>query len=290
MATRARGAVLVVVAGLTPLLVGGPVFAAAMAALGLACWHEYLRIARNLAPAPGISRFGAAAIVGFAAAGLFGWPTPVVAGIAFAAVLGPLVRQFGRAGAPHVLTAWGLGAAGSLYIGLPVLAATDLRQRTGPAASWLDGATANLALGWPAAPNGFAWAFAVVLCTWLADTGAYLVGRAFGRRKLSPTISPNKTVEGAIGGLVGATLAGAICWAAFALPGGWPAGAGVGLVLGFVGQVGDLAESFIKRQGGVKDSGALIPGHGGVFDRVDALLVAFPAAWATAALIDIVVP
>jgi phosphatidate cytidylyltransferase len=288
VATRAVGAVLVVVVGLVPLLLGGPAFAVLMAALGLACWREYLLIARHLTPAPGVSRYGATTVALLAAAGLFGWPLPLVVVVAFAGVLAPLVRQFRRSGEPDVLTYWGLGAAGSLYVGLPVLAATSLRGLDGQAAPWLERFAAGVSLGWPPAAHGLAWAVAAVVCTWLADTGAFLVGRSLGRRRLSRQISPNKTVEGAVGGLLGAVIAGAVCWAAFGLAGGWPLGAAVGLVLGIVGQVGDLAESFVKRQAGVKDSGNVIPGHGGVFDRVDALFVAFPVAWALASILDAV--
>ncbi len=289
MAARARSAVFVVVVGLVPLVIGGPAFALLMAFLGIMAWREYARIAQRLAPVAGITA-GGAIIAGFGAAGLFGWPLPIVAAIAFLGVMLPLIGQFGRIDERDALLAWGLGAAGTLYLGLPVLAATSLRQLAGPSAPWAADVAGRVSLGWPPAAYGFGWALAVVLCTWLADTGAYLVGRAAGRRKLSPRISPNKTIEGAVGGLAGAALAGALCWSTFGLPGGWLAGAGVGIVLGMVGQAGDLAESFVKRQAGVKDSGTMIPGHGGVFDRVDALFVSFPAAWALAALFDMAVP
>jgi phosphatidate cytidylyltransferase len=122
-----------------------------------------------------------------------------------------------------------------------------------------------------------AWVLAVVLSTWAGDSAAYLAGRAFGRHKLAPVVSPGKTIEGALGGLLAAVLVSA---AVFGMSGALPiwAGALVGGVIGVCGQIGDLSESFLKRQAGVKDSGNLIPGHGGMLDRVDALLFAFPAA------------
>jgi phosphatidate cytidylyltransferase len=122
-----------------------------------------------------------------------------------------------------------------------------------------------------------AWVLIVVLATWAGDSAAYLSGRAFGRHKLAPVVSPGKTVEGAIGGLLASVLVGA---AVFAVSGVLPvwAGAVAGAGIGVCGQLGDLSESFLKRQAGVKDSGHLIPGHGGMLDRVDALLFAFPAA------------
>jgi len=121
------------------------------------------------------------------------------------------------------------------------------------------------------------WVLAVVLSTWAGDSAAYLSGRAFGQHKLAPMVSPGKTIEGAIGGFLAAVLVSA---AAFGLSGVLPiwAGALVGAGIGASGQLGDLSESFLKRQAGVKDSGDLIPGHGGMLDRVDALLFAFPTA------------
>ena len=113
---------------------------------------------------------------------------------------------------------------------------------------------------------------------WAADTGAYFAGRKFGRRKLAPRISPNKTVEGLVGGVV----AGMVFGLAFALFAGasvgqLPAIALVALVAVLFSVVGDLFESLLKRQVGVKDSSNLIPGHGGLLDRVDGMVAALPA-------------
>ena len=111
----------------------------------------------------------------------------------------------------------------------------------------------------------------MILATWLGDTGAYLVGRSFGRTPLLPAVSPKKTVEGLVGGLVGSMLAGGIGAVLFGLDVPWHLGVVLGLALGVIGQLGDLCESLLKRQAGVKDSGTLIPGHGGMLDRIDAL-------------------
>ena len=126
-------------------------------------------------------------------------------------------------------------------------------------------------------------AFPVVL-TWISDTFAYFCGRAWGRRKLMPSVSPGKTVVGAVAGLAGAVVIGALAaelvlgrW--LGLPLGWFAGAVTGALVSAAGQIGDLAESAIKREAGVKDSGALLPGHGGAFDRVDALLFTLPVGY-----------
>lgn len=121
---------------------------------------------------------------------------------------------------------------------------------------------------------------------WAADSGAYLVGRRFGRRKLCPQVSPGKTVEGLLGGLLGAALVGLIAGLAMGL-GGLRLAALVGLVTACaaVSVVGDLAESLFKRRAGVKDSSHLLPGHGGVLDRIDALIAAAPLFALTAPLL-----
>ncbi|WP_372015158.1 phosphatidate cytidylyltransferase [Pseudoxanthomonas sp. 10H] len=125
--------------------------------------------------------------------------------------------------------------------------------------------------------SGHRWLLAALALVWAADSGAYFAGRHFGRRKLAPTISPNKTVEGAIGGVV-AGVAIALAFGALAGAGAaqLPALALVALVAVLASIVGDLVESLLKRQAGVKDSGSLIPGHGGILDRVDGVLAALP--------------
>ena len=112
------------------------------------------------------------------------------------------------------------------------------------------------------------------LCLWAGDTAGYLVGRAFGRHKMAPQISPQKTWEGASANLIGAVLTG--FWAGPALGVGATAGLLIGLAVGVLGQLGDLAESAWKRSHGRKDSGVLLPGHGGILDRFDSLLFAAP--------------
>lgn len=112
---------------------------------------------------------------------------------------------------------------------------------------------------------------------WAADTGAYFAGRALGRHKLAPNVSPGKTVEGAAGGLLLALFAAALAGWLLGLVGATLAGFVVlGAVTAAVSVVGDLSVSMFKRQAGVKDSGTLFPGHGGVLDRLDSLLAAAP--------------
>jgi phosphatidate cytidylyltransferase len=118
----------------------------------------------------------------------------------------------------------------------------------------------------------------VLSIVWGSDIGAYLVGRLVGGPRLAPTISPGKTWSGAVGGLVSAALAGTLV--AACLSSGFSSSRVIGLaiVLGIVSQAGDLLESALKRHFGVKDSGRIIPGHGGLLDRIDALLAVAPAA------------
>src|SRR5262245_4633236 len=133
-------------------------------------------------------------------------------------------------------------------------------------------------------PSGGELVLVLVGTTWLGESAAYMIGSTMGRHKLAPAISPKKTVEGAAA-QVAASLVGALILKSWLLP-EWSLSRmmGAGILLGIIGQVGDLAESVIKRSVGVKDSGGLIPGHGGLLDRVDGLLLNAPALYYYAAL------
>jgi phosphatidate cytidylyltransferase len=149
-------------------------------------------------------------------------------------------------------------------------------------------APAHLSIGGRsfAIPSGGLLLLLPLLTTWASDIGAYAVGRTMGRRKLIPSVSPGKTVEGAIGGLLFSVV---VAWAftqlllrpAAQLDFRWrPLGViVVGAVISIAAQVGDLAESLLKREAGVKDASHIIPGHGGVLDRVDSLLFVLPISF-----------
>lgn len=119
----------------------------------------------------------------------------------------------------------------------------------------------------------------ILLIVWCTDSGAYFIGKRFGKNKLWPSISPNKTVEGSIGGIAVAIIAAIIFQGLTENFDNWTHVVMLSLIISTVGQVGDLAESAIKRQYGVKDSGTLLPGHGGVLDRFDSLLFVFPVLY-----------
>jgi phosphatidate cytidylyltransferase len=127
--------------------------------------------------------------------------------------------------------------------------------------------------------HGMALTILLLACTMVNDTFAYFIGRAFGRHRMAPRISPNKSVEGAIGGIIGSILAAVVVkiyspWLE------WEPALVLGLAIGIVGQWGDLFESAVKRDFRVKDSGKILPGHGGILDRFDAVLFAsFVTYW-----------
>ena len=119
----------------------------------------------------------------------------------------------------------------------------------------------------------------LLIIIWAGDSFAYFAGRSFGRHKLSPTVSPNKTWEGAVAGFVFGIIAAVICKFTFIPQIQVVHAIGLGAVVGIFGQIGDLCESMIKRAAKVKDSGGIIPGHGGMLDRIDSLLFGAPAMY-----------
>ncbi len=144
-------------------------------------------------------------------------------------------------------------------------------------AGWMP---AHLALIRDMRPNGEVFLFMTFLSVWCMDTAAYAVGHAMGKHPLASVLSPKKTWEGAIGGFA-AALGVCALFSHFllkeALPLPWALA--VGAVIGVTGQLSDLAESMVKRDAGIKDSGALLPGHGGVFDRFDSFILCAPAVY-----------
>lgn len=248
-----------------PLIVGavwmgGWVFAALVALVCGIAQREFYALARAAGTNPK-SVWGLAAGACVAVAAL--WP----AGLLVALLLG--VAYFCttpfRNDRSHPLLDVAATFAGVVY-------PTAMLSMLVPLRVYLDGALPGDEAFWAT--------LAVFLLIFAADTVAYYTGRAFGRHPLAPRVSPKKTWEGAAGGVLGAALA-AVALKTTVLPSvPWGAVAALAAVAAFVSPLGDLAESRLKRSVGVKDSGTLLPGHGGLLDRFDALAVAAPLAYA----------
>jgi phosphatidate cytidylyltransferase len=128
-------------------------------------------------------------------------------------------------------------------------------------------------------PHGVSWLFLIMVIVMTGDSAAYYVGSNFGKTKIYPAVSPKKSVEGSLGGLVGSVIGAFVSKAIFFHDLSVFDCVATALLLGVLGQLGDLFESLIKRSCGVKDSGVIFPGHGGILDRLDSILFAGPAAF-----------
>jgi phosphatidate cytidylyltransferase len=195
---------------------------------------------------------------------------PGLAVVAYAAAVVVLgIAGFTRAEPRDGFVTWAVTSFGVAYVGLlaPFIAVVAHLAPPGGSTTSPVGA-----LGMHA---GSAWIVLLLLVVWGYDSGAYLTGRWLGRRRLIDHISPSKTVEGLVGGLLAATIAAGF--------GAWLIGLDpwqpllIGPIVGLAAQAGDLAESLVKRAAGRKESGFLVPGHGGVLDRIDSFLFAAPA-------------
>ncbi len=203
---------------------------------------------------------------------------PGLAAVAFAAAVVVVgVVGFTRAEPRDGFLTWAVTSFGVAYVGLlaPFIVVV---AHLAPA-----GGSSTTPIGAVNLHAGTAWMLLLLLVVWGYDSGAYLTGRWLGRRRLIDHISPSKTVEGLVGGLLAATVAAGI--------GAWLIGLDawqplvIGPIVGLAAQAGDLAESMVKRAAGRKESGFLVPGHGGVLDRIDSFLFAAPVLVGYALLI-----
>ena len=181
-------------------------------------------------------------------------PVPVTPLLLTAAVVPPLLWLLSRRQKEGAFTTWAWTIAGILYVGWLLSHLVALR-------------------GLDAGRN---WVFFALFTTWASDTTAFFIGRKLGRHKLAPNISPGKTWEGATGGILGAIIVSILFFTAtpFHLPLTYWQAIPLSILVSIFGQVGDLVESLLKRNMGVKDSGKLMPGHGGVLDRMDSIIFA----------------
>jgi phosphatidate cytidylyltransferase len=190
-------------------------------------------------------------------------PAIIVVGVMFGLAI--LLPYHDRKG---VMADWAVTLGGACYIGglasyIVLVRMIETPLQPGPLRD------AGLAAG-------AGWLYMICAITWLQDAFAYFVGKSYGRNKMSPSLSPKKTWEGAAGGMVGAILGGVLAVLICGLPISLWIAALLGLVGGVTGPLGDLVESMIKRQAGLKDTSQLIPGHGGLLDRIDSFLFNVP--------------
>jgi phosphatidate cytidylyltransferase len=251
------GAALVVIAVAVVWFAPAPLFFAVAEVLLLLAFIEYARLSSAVGYPLPVVVSGAATLL--ASVGAMSGGTTVGTAVALDAIL---MTAF-VALAAMALTTWrgdrdALGRVSAavfpmLYLGLPIGALIAIRAMRGPASLFL-----------------------LMFTVMVSDTAQYYSGRLFGRRLLAPVISPKKTIEGAIGGFVFGMVLMAVAGHWWLPDVSWPVRSLLGAALVALGIAGDLFESMLKRSAGVKDSSALIPGHGGVLDRIDALLFAAP--------------
>jgi phosphatidate cytidylyltransferase len=252
----ASGAVLVLLAVAIVWFAPAPAFFLVAEALLVLAFREYLMLARASGlPVPAVASASAAVLTcaAFSRVVVAASPAPLAVVLMAALIALSGLAMVTWTGGRDALGSAAVSMFPSLYLGLPIGAMIAIRELHGREALFL-----------------------LMVTVMVSDTAQYYSGRAFGRRLLAPSISPKKTIAGAVGGFVfGAVF--------LVVAGRWwlpeapvPLRAGLGVAVVALGIVGDLFESMLKRSAGVKDSSALIPGHGGVLDRIDALLFAAP--------------
>ncbi len=254
---RVLVAALLLPLGIALIFFGGLPYLLLVAFFMLVAVWEYANLFAALGrrPARGLMMLGAAALLVSRFFAGFRYDAHLLAAL----VLLTLVYHMAdyERGAPESATDFAVSLSGILYIGFIGAYMVSLRR----------------------VADGAWWVLLALTTIWVADSGAYFAGRAWGKHKLSPRLSPKKTWEGYLAGVITGTLTGAVLGAGF--PGlashplvGMTAGYGalLGALVSILAPLGDLGESLFKRQAGVKDSGNLLPGHGGAFDRVDSWL------------------
>jgi phosphatidate cytidylyltransferase len=272
---RALSSVGVVIVGVVPALFGVWGVAVAFALLAVIGLTELRAMFRQIQYAillPVCVVVTLLTIIAVAA----GWPGWIYAALASTTLIAPVVALIFRPSLDGTLASWLATLFATLYIAVPlghIVAVRHIAGITSGAGGWLTHLEKNL--GFRETSLGLAWFLLALVTTWLTDTFAYLVGRAFGKHLMTPVVSPKKTWEGFAGGIVGAILTAVIVNWCFGVGMQPIVAALVGVLIAVAATMGDLAESLLKRQTGVKDSGVLIPGHGGILDRIDSLMFAF---------------
>jgi phosphatidate cytidylyltransferase len=282
LARRLFSAALLVPAVIYLILLGGIPYLVTVVVIVLLGQREFYRLIEDKGAQPLVS-YGLVA----------GAALPVVAYVGneyhatllmTATLLAVMVRQLGKQQIKDSLASISGTFFGVFYVGWLFSHTVVLRQFHDSVIARF-GRGAVLELGIAEQSGIFFVIYTLTVVIW-CDTGAYFAGRAYGKRKLAPKISPGKSIEGAIGGVIAGTLAGLIAkglfdafWPSLSQALGWGAALVFGLLISLVGIVGDLVESLLKRDAAVKDTGTLLPGFGGVLDRIDAPLLAIPVMY-----------
>ena len=265
MLTRIITGVVGIALAAVVIQMGGALFAGVALVLSILAWFEYARAfhrkGSNLTFLTGI--LGLFLLWGCAWLGNAEESMAVTTGIVLIVLLESVLLH-GRVSFVDACTS----VAGILYLGLPFAHMVMLRGLY---------PETTLATSLGSFDFGCAMIWVMFIGTWASDTFAYFVGSAIGSHKLCPTISPNKTVEGFLGSVVGTTAAVAGLGVFFSLP--VAEMAGLGFCISLLATLGDLVESVVKRYTGIKDSGNIIPGHGGVWDRFDSVLFTAPLVY-----------
>lgn len=284
MRQRSISSIGVVLVAIIPALLGSPVFSIMVALIALGALYELYRAFQRLGVKPSTWTGSAAIIALFVIAGSDA-PFLTLTGAMVGYTMISLAQHLMKRDINGALFDWAFSLCGVMYVGVTMMHFVLIRRFQGPVdMEWI--AEFDNLIGDEGAALGLGWLLFVLVTTWMTDVCAYLVGRTWGKTKLIPRISPGKTREGAIAGLVGGMLTGGLTAYVFGVPVPFPIMLIVGSVVAAGAMIGDLGESLIKRNIGIKDMGSIIPGHGGLLDRIDALLVAVPLTFYIAIFLD----
>lgn len=284
MRQRSISSIGVVLVAIIPALLGSPVFSIMVALIALGALYELYRAFQRLGVKPSTWTGSAAIVALFVIAGSDA-PFLTLTGAMVGYTMISLAQHLMKRDINGALFDWAFSLCGVMYVGVTMMHFVLIRRFQGPVdMEWI--AEFDNLIGDEGAALGLGWLLFVLVTTWMTDVFAYLVGRTWGKTKLIPRISPGKTREGAIAGLVGGMLTGGLTAYVFGVPVPFPIMLIVGSVVAAGAMIGDLGESLIKRNIGIKDMGSIIPGHGGLLDRIDALLVTVPLTFYIAIFLD----
>lgn len=281
---RAISSVGVVIVFIVPALFGSPIFTIAIGFIAYGALVEIYRAFQRINVRPSLWSGMLALIALFIVAGTDA-PFIGLAGALTAYTMVSLAQHLLKRDIAGSLVDWVFSLTGLMYVGLTMMHFVLMRRLQGPVdTDWI--VSIDNVIGDGGAALGLGWLLFVLSATWATDVFAYLGGRKWGRTKLIPHVSPGKTREGAIAGLIGGVVAGTLAAYVFGLPVPLALMTLISLAVAIGTTIGDLLESLIKREIGIKDMGTFIPGHGGILDRVDSLLLTVPLTYYIALFLD----